>query len=61
MYRYNNYGNSYYYYRYYPKPLGMPQVIGQEKNGLIVQAITLTSVESNFIFDGCSPSLKDTK
>jgi hypothetical protein len=44
--------------KYSPKPLGMPNVIGQEKNGLLVQAAPLSSDECKYVFNNCSPRSK---
>jgi hypothetical protein len=43
---------------YKPKPLGMPHVVGQEKNGLLVQAAPLSSDECKYAFNNCSPRSK---
>jgi hypothetical protein len=60
--------NNYHYYQagrnsaaafsYSPKLLWMPQVLGQEKNGLLLQAITLSSLECNYLFGGYLPRRK---
>jgi hypothetical protein len=43
---------------YKPKPLSMPRVLGQEKKGLLVQAVPLCSDECKYVFNNCSPRSK---
>jgi hypothetical protein len=43
---------------YKPKPLSMPQVVGQEKNGLLVQAAPLSSLDCKYVFNKRDPHAK---